>query len=275
MIRYINDCFGNIDDMLSFYRTSKTNVYKLVSWGCIKVNGEVIKKKEFQIKTGDLIEIDDKRIKTSDYIPWKKDLKILYEDEDIIIVYKERGMLVHPDSISNETLDNALSYYFRGQDVVFDHLHRLDLDTFGMLVCSKNILAQSYLSSLFEKRQLDKEYIALIEGHLGKKSGVILKRIASDRHSNKQITSNTGKDAKTIYKVIEESKEFTKVLVKIEGGRKHQIRCHFASIGHPIVGDKLYGSKYLDRELMLQFFKVEFIHPRTKKPFSFEIEQEF
>lgn len=275
MIRYINDCFGSIDDMLNFYHTSKTNIYKLISLGCIKVNGEVIKKKEFKIKTGDLIEIDEKNVKTSDYIPWKKDLKILYEDEDIVIVYKERGMLVHPDSVSNETLDNALSYYFRGQDVVFDHLHRLDLDTCGMLICSKNILAQSYLSSLFEKRQLSKEYIALIEGHLAKKSGVIMKRLSGDRHSNKQIVTTNGKDAKTIYKVIDENKDTTKVLVKIEGGRKHQIRCHFASIGHPIVGDKLYGSTYLDKDLMLQFYKVEFIHPRTKKPFTFEIKQEF
>lgn len=275
MIRYINDCFGSIEDMLNYYHTSKTNVYKLVTWGCIKVNNEIINKKEFKIKTGDEITIDDKRIKTNEYIPWKKELKILYEDEDVIIVYKERGMLVHPDSNSNETLDNALSYYFRGQDIVFDHLHRLDLDTCGMLVCSKNILAQSYLSSLFEKRQLSKEYVALVEGHLGKKSGVILKRLSGDRHSNKQIVCKNGKDAKTLYRVIEENKDTSKVLVKIEGGRKHQIRCHFASIGHPIVGDKLYGSTYIDKELMLQFYKVEFIHPRTKKPFVFEIKQEF
>ena len=226
-------------------------------------------------KDNDIIEIDESIIKENKYIPWNKKINVLYEDDDLLIVYKPINMLVHPDGNSNETLVNAVSNYYKGKNIIFEHLHRLDFETSGMIIFSKNILAHSYMSNLWENHDVLKQYICLCHNHFSIPKGTINKKIASDRHSNKQIISQGGKDAKTIYKVLEEINNISKVNVQIEGGRRHQIRVHLSSIHHPIVGDKLYGIDDKSSRMMLQFYKVGFVHPRTFEYFKFEIEQEF
>jgi len=276
MIKYNNTNFKTIGEMLSFYHISKDNIKSLINNKVIKVNDIEVNNLDFDIKKDDLILIDESVVKKSKYIPWNKKLKILYEDDDIVIVYKEPFMLVHPDGNTNETLINALAYYYKDTDVIFEHLHRLDFETTGMLVCSKNILAHSYLSYLWEERNVSKNYICLCHKHFSVREGVIDKKISSDRHNNnKQVITRNGKDAKTEYKVLDEHNNVSRVDVKIIGGRKHQIRVHLSSINHPILGDKIYGFKDDAKRLMLEFYKVKFTHPRTLKEFEFECEKEF
>lgn len=275
MILYTNKCKRTIKEFLDYYKLSKTNIYKLVMMGLVKVNGEIVKSKDVIINENDKVEIDDYKLKGGKYIPWNINIDVLYEDEDILIVYKPRGMLVHPDSNTNNTLVNAVSYYFRGKNIVFEHLHRLDKETFGMVVFSKNILAHAYLSYLWENHQVKKYYIALCYGHFKENKGEINLKIGSDRHSNKQIISKNGSDAKTMYSVVSEKNGISKLKVEIIGGRRHQIRLHLSSIKHPILGDKLYGINDCYDKMMLEFYKIEFIHPRTQELFTFEIKQEF
>lgn len=273
MIRYINNRFNSINELLEYYKISKSNIYKLITNKLIKVNDKIVDNKNENIKEKDIIIIDDKKLKNNNYIPSKVKIDILYEDEDILIVYKDRKLLVHPDGNDNDTLLNRVAYYYKDQDIVFEHLHRIDYDTCGMVVFSKNILTHTYLSNLWENGNVEKKYVLWCKGILGKKQGIINKRIGKDRHSNKQIISNTGAYCETIYEVLEEKNGFSKLDVKINGGRRHQIRVHLASINHPIVGDKMYGDEKEEHEMMLKFYKVSFIHPRTFKEFSFEIDK--
>ena len=272
MFRYINDNFNTINDIFTFYNISSKNIYKLCTINAIKVNGDIIKNKEYVLNKGDIVEIDDTCVKESTYIPYNKKIDILYEDEDILIVYKDAPLLVHPDGNTNCTLVNMVANYFKGQDVVFEHLHRLDMDTKGMVIFSKNIFAHSYLAKKWEEKEVEKYYIAKCAGIL-KKDGYIDMPIANDRHSNKMRVSKGGKSAKTEYKVIEHFCDTTKLEVKIEGGRKHQIRVHLASINHPIIGDKIYGKD--GNEMFLQFYKIKFVHPRTHKDFVFSMKELF
>lgn len=273
MIRYINTKFNSIIELLEYYKISKSNIYKLISNKYIKINGIDVKDRNDILKQGDIIEIDDKKIKESSIIPSKHKIDILYEDEDILIVYKDRHLLVHPDGNDNDTLLNRVAYYFEGKDIVFSHLHRLDYDTCGMVVFSKNILAQAYLSYMWENKEVSKHYVAWCKGIFNNKSGTINKRIGKDRHSSKQIVAPSGLACETKYQVIEEHNNNSKLDIEIIGGRKHQIRVHLASIKHPILGDKLYGYENDDMELMLKFYKILFIHPRTFELFTFEIDK--
>ena len=275
MIRYINKKFNTIGEMLEFYHLSKTNIYKLISSGNINVNDIIVKDKNYNIKENDIIVIDDKILKKDSYVPWNIKLDILYEDEDILIVYKYENMLVHPDGNTNETLINAVANYYKGKDIVFEHLHRLDYETKGMVIFSKNVLAHAYLSYQWEKCSVIKHYIAKCEGRFKTKDAIIDAPIASDRHfNNKYRVAKNGKDAKTIYKVLEYKDGISTVDIEIIGGRRHQIRVHLSYINHPIVGDKIYGNKKTGSDLKLKFYKIEFIHPRTFDKFTFEINKE-
>lgn len=274
MIRYNNIRFKSLADFFNFYKLSKDNIKKLISLKGILVNDMVIDNINFSLKKNDLICIDEALIKKNKYIPYKFDLNILYEDNDIVLVYKPKNILVHPDGNSNETLVNALSYYYRNTDVVFEHLHRLDYETDGIVLFSKNILAHSYLVSLFEDREVVKKYICLCHGNFNKTKAVIDAPISKDRHvNNKMIVYKGGKKALSEYEVLYNS-SISKLLVTIKGGRKHQIRVHLSHIKHPICGDKLYGVLDNFDSLCLTFVYIRFIHPRTLELFEFEIESE-
>lgn len=274
MIVYSNFKFKSLKEMLSFYKLSNDNIKKLIYLKAIKVNEEVINDIEYKLNKKDLVYIDELLIKQNHYVPYKYDIKVLYEDNDILLVYKPPFMLVHPDGNTNETLVNAVSYYYRNQDVIFEHLHRLDFETSGIVMFSKNILAHSYLVNLFENREIVKRYICLCHGYFNKNTGYIDKAIGKDRHSNnKQIIFSGGKAAFTKYEVLENGK-ISKLAVEIKGGRKHQIRVHLAHINHPIAGDKLYGIKDNFESLCLEFVYIKFIHPRTLESFEYELESE-
>ena len=204
-----------------------------------------------------------------DYKRVDKPIVVLYEDEDLLIVDKPIGLLVHTDGIQSDDLNARVTSYaiLNKFDWIPLPAHRLDKDTSGMVIYAKHPIALTYLSHLFESHQIKKTYIALTQPGYKQKQGSINVAISNSRHEDKQIVNRSGQSAHTTYKVLEES-EIARVLVNILGGRKHQIRVHLAFIGTPILGDTLYGGKPYTR-LALHFHEVSFIHPRTHQAVVF------
>ncbi|MBN2300282.1 MAG: RluA family pseudouridine synthase [Acholeplasmataceae bacterium] len=225
---------------------------------------------DFLLNTHDLIEIDWKGLHPDFPLTMKKEVKCVYEDDDIAIFDKPSGLLVHEDGKNFDTLTNRVSAYFQSKGYPYPVLpvHRIDSDTSGMVIFGKHPLAMSYLSYLFESQLIEKMYVCLVHGRLEQETGEIEKQIGGDRHSNKQVISSQGKTAKTSFEVVDYEEESTRLHVYIHGGRKHQIRVHLESIGFPILGDMLYGRKAANR-LMLHFKKVSFKHPRNLELFTF------
>ena len=258
---------------LNSFHLSKSNIYKLELNQHIRCKDRVLKNDD-RLSEGQQIEIIYQP--KDDTIPFKGHIEVLYEDDDIIIVNKPAYLLVHTDGQTHDTLTNRLHAYYKEKSIIFDvfPVHRIDYETSGMVIFAKHFLAQSYFSHLFEKQEIKKYYVCIARHPFDRKSGSIKTKIGKDRHSQKQIISSTGKVCETRYKVIKEMTELSLVEVEIIGGRKHQIRVHLASIGHPILGDKLYGVNQ-GKRLMLHFKKVEFIHPRTHKAFTFSCQEPF
>lgn len=265
-------CNQSISTILDYYHLSKTNKYKFVlnaSLNDTKINANTI------INYGDEVVVDEKLIKQNSYIPYKKKLNIIYEDEYIVIVYKPILMLTHPDGFRQDTMINAISNYFKNSTNIYEHIHRLDYETSGMLLVGKSLLSISYLSYLMASKKIEKEYVCLCEGKFKHQTGCVDIGIARNRHDNTQRASKDGKDAKTLYEVLEYKDGFSKVKCQIIGGRTHQIRVHMAYILHPVVGDKLYNENVDDSRLMLEFRKVSFVHPFTLKTVTYKIDDEF
>lgn len=278
----INERFESLNKLFDYYHISKTNRYKLHINSYILINGVCSKdiSNEYQkisVNKGDTIEIDQTMFYVS-YPKYDLDIKILYEDDDIVIVYKMPNILVHPDGARNDTLLNALSYYYRDTLQYICHLHRLDYETSGMIVFAKNIFSYCFLSHEWENKNVLKKYICLVSGIVKDIDGVIDNKIGKDRHSANQFVKMEKGDAITSYKVISRDYKHnqTKLEVTIQGGKKHQIRAHLASIGHPIVNDLLYNKKEnKNGRLYLEFVHIEFTHPKTFKNFVFDIGEEF
>lgn len=248
----------------SFY-LSKTNIYKLDIYNLVFVNNVVLPF-SYILNVNDILTIKIKEFEKSNYQPWNYPINIIYEDDDIIILNKPIEMLVHPDGSCNQTLANALCYYYQKQGInrQLRHIHRLDYDTSGIIVFAKHILAHSYLNYQMENGKIDKTYLAVLNGYLNNNEGILDFNIGKDRHhSNRYIVNKNGKNAITKYKVLKRKLNKTLVEIKLETGRTHQIRVHFSYIKHPLIGDKIYGCK--DERLMLHAYKISFMHPRFKK----------
>ncbi len=261
---YIDDIYQgkSIRSFLEDFNVSKKKIYKLEMNKAVSVNTE-IKSFDHILKPYDVVEIDETFIAPEAVKKVKGDIDIVYEDEDIMILNKPSGQLVYTDGIDFDTLTNRIAYHF---DNIYPILpvHRIDYETSGLVVFSKHPICQSYMSNLFELNHIKKVYSCLVDNEVKEKSGVIDKPIARDRHDNKMRVSSQGKHAKTSFETIYSKNGISKLKVEISGGRKHQIRVHLRSIGHPIVSDRLYGhmnDKY--PRLMLHFESISFMHPRT------------
>ena len=263
---------------------SRSQIQKLFSKQEVLVNSAICEEKKYKLKTGDSIEVTISV--EGDYIPEaeKIELDIVYEDEDIIVIDKPRGMVVHPGAGNySGTLVNALLYHVGenlralGEADRPGIVHRIDKDTSGILVVAKSKLAFDSLKEQFSEHSIKRWYYALVYNNFGDDSGEIYRAIGRDSKNRlrRAINGENPKRALTRYEVMERFGNIVLIKAILETGRTHQIRVHLTSIGHPLVGDTLYGSKK-DRfgadGQILHAAHLEFIHPRTGKSISFDSE---
>ncbi|MEH7179636.1 RluA family pseudouridine synthase [Neobacillus vireti] len=195
------------------------------------------------------------------------DVQVLFEDDHVIVFNKPPYMNTHPnDDSDTNSLVNAAQFYAqsKGEVMMVRQIHRLDRDTSGAILFAKHGLAGAILDRMLEKREIKRTYLALVQGHLKKKKGTIIEPIGRDRHHpTRRRVSVTGQEAKTHYQFLKEDHGDCYVKCWLDTGRTHQIRVHFSHIGHPLVGDRLYGGKPLFKRQALHAAKLEFPHPIT------------
>ena len=248
----------------------------------VKANGKIIKS-NYKIKRNDFIEVEMPEPVELNVCPEKMNLDILYEDEDVLVVNKDKGVVVHPAPGNyTGTLVNGILYHctdLSGINGVIRPgiVHRIDKDTSGILVIAKNDEAHNDLAAQFKEHSIKREYYALVEGKFSKVSGTVDKPISRDKKERIKMAINSdGKRAVTHYEVLEQyDKGVSLVKCTLETGRTHQIRVHMASIGHPLVGDLVYGYKRQKFNIEGQALHAKvlgFIHPRTKKYIEFTSE---
>lgn len=284
LFRIDEDCFGErTDKILSYVLSdySRSFVQNLFADGLVSCNGKKITK-SFKPKVGDEIAFNVPEPRTLSLEPQNIPLDIVYEDNDLLVVNKPRGMVVHPAPGNyDSTLVNALLWHCKDNlsginGVVRPGIvHRIDKDTSGLLLVAKNDTAHISLSSQISAHSLDREYRAVIHGHLKEKSGMIDAPIGRSSTDRKKmcVTTHNSKNAVTHYNVIEEYKDFSFVALKLETGRTHQIRVHMSHLGHPVAGDPVYGPKngvsYLNGQC-LHAGIIGFDHPTSDKHIRLE-----
>lgn len=257
---------------------SRELISKMIKNGFITLNDE-IKKGGYKVRIGDEIEIDDSFKIDTDILPEKMDLDIVYEDDDIILINKPSGLVVHPGNGNYEhTLVNGLMAYTKNLSDVnglgrVGIVHRIDKDTSGLMLVAKSNKAHEVLAQEFKNHTIKRTYIALLEGRVPYDNATVDAPIKRDsKNFNKMGVFEGGKNAITHLNVIKRYNKYTLVKLNLETGRTHQIRVHMAYIGFPIYNDPVYNKK--DATSFGQFLhsaKIEFNHPISKKALSFEV----
>lgn len=271
LLSYTNVSNQTVKDFLKQFHIAKSSIYKILHYQLITVNNQIVNE-DYKLIHDDVIKINLSMFENNNIKPWNYKINIVYEDEDILILNKPTGLLVHSDGRNVHTLANAVSYYYQTKMLnrQIRHIHRLDYDTSGLIVYAKHFLAHSFLNYQLESKDFKKYYMALIYGILPEKEGVINLNIGSDRHnSNRYLVAKTGKEAITKYRLINYFNGKSLIEIELETGRTHQIRVHFCHLKHPLVGDKFYG-KETDQRLMLHAHKLTFIHPRSFQKVNYE-----
>lgn len=248
-----------LNDWLLKNKAGKQTISKLISHGAICNDKEVIGL-DYNLKNNEFIYINYSLLEDNESIPtFKYDLDILYEDDNIIALDKKRGILVHSDGNDDNTLLNAVCGYLKekSDDSFVRPLHRIDYETSGVVVFVKNILAYNYLSYLMENKQIEKEYLAYVDGYLAN-SGKIDLYISKDRHNAKKYIGfpKENNNAFTKYEVIKHTNSRTLVSLNILTGKPHQIRVSMAYLKHPVSGDKLYGKE--GKVMYLLSYRIKF-----------------
>ena len=282
-----NDIGKRLDVFVSErFSITRSFAQNLIDDGHVLVNFEV-KSKNYRIRQGDCVEANIPEPTELSAEAEDIELDVVYEDDDIIVVNKPSGMVVHPaPGNENKTLVNALLYHCKGtlsgiNGVIRPGIvHRIDKDTSGLLVVAKNDEAHVFLSSLLKEHGIKRVYHAVVTGHLKENEGTIDAPIARHPTNRKKMAVVAGgREAITHYKTIEEFSGFTYAKMELETGRTHQIRVHMSHIGHPIMGDTVYGGgktpfekahKSLIDGQMLHAKELSFPHPRTKEVVHFE-----
>ncbi len=238
---------------------SRTRLQNLIINGFAKVNNRTVKP-GIKLAAGDRVEINFPESAPSTLLPETVPLKIVYEDDDLLVVDKPAGMTTHPSpGQTKHTLINAILSHYPKLAGVDNSLrpgivHRLDKDTSGLIIVAKNKLAQLKLIEQFRTRSVSKTYVTLVKGHLSPETGIIeapIGRSSTDR--KKMAVVSGGRQALTDYRVLKYYRDCTLLEVKPETGRTHQIRVHLAAIGYPMAGDSVYGVK-------VPFLKRQFLH---------------
>jgi len=260
---------------------SRSRIKTLIEEGLVKVEPETSKLKPgLKVKAFQKITLIIPPEEPLQLTPQEVPFEILYEDEDLAVIYKPAGIVVHPAPGHKEgTLVHGLLKRLKDLSGIGGKLrpgivHRLDKDTSGLMLIAKNDFAHQALVKAFKERRINKEYLAIVYGEVKPSKGSIEKPIGRHPvHRKKMAVLKEGKEAVTNYKVLKTFKKATLLLAKPLTGRTHQLRVHFSSLGHPILGDPLYGGlkPNLPRpeRLMLHAYKLSFEHPRTKQILTF------
>lgn len=274
---------GRLDKLISdITDLSRSYAAKLCDDGMVNVNG-LAKPKKYSVAEGDVIEIDVPEPETVDVIPEDIPLDIVYEDDDILVVNKPQGMVVHPaPGNMSGTLVNALMYHCGSSLSAINGVvrpgivHRIDKDTSGLLTVAKNNEAHLKLAEQLKARKAARKYYALVNGNIREDEFTVNAPIARHPKNRKKMAIVAGgREAITHVRVLERFGTYTLVECSLETGRTHQIRVHMASVGHSIVGDKTYGIKKERFNLngqLLHAKTIGFEHPKTGKVMEFSSE---
>ena len=275
ILKYINHNYANIKQVLnSEFKISARLQAKLIKSQKITLNGIICDTRTI-IAENDVLEINlDFEEDNSNIVPTFMPLNIIYEDDAMLVVSKPANMPVHPSLLHyTDTLSNAVKFYFDKINLrrKIRPVNRLDSNTSGLVVFAKNEYIQECLIQQMEKNIFKKKYIAIVDGILPEKSGIINAPIARKEDSIiERCVSAVGQPSITHFRVLSESQNYSVVECILETGRTHQIRVHFSYIGHPILGDSLYGtsSSIIDRQA-LHCYNLQCVHPISKLPLNF------
>jgi 23S rRNA pseudouridine1911/1915/1917 synthase len=253
---------------------SRSRIQQLIRTGAATLNGKAARPREL-VRSGDRIRLIEPPPEKTENRPEAIPLDVIFEDDDLLVINKPAGLVVHPGAGNREhTLVNALLHHCRNLSGIGGKerpgiVHRLDKDTSGCLVVAKNDETHRGLSEQFAARLVEKVYLALAAGKLRKTAGVIEERIG--RHPvhrrRMSVASSRGRAAKTEYRVLRSGEKASLIECRLHSGRTHQIRVHLHHLGHPVLGDKLYSPKLSGNfpRQMLHSWKLGFRHPRTNE----------
>lgn len=263
---------------------SRSTIKKLIDDNKILINSEPVKA-SYKVKVNDLIEITELDLANTDITPTKMDLDIVYEDDDVLVINKPSGLVVHPaPGHYQDTLVNGLMYHINSLSDINGEarpgiIHRIDKDTSGLLMIAKNNKAHAILAEELKNKKTKREYIALVEGVIKNKTGKIDAPIGRSKANRlKMDIVSGGKPAITHFEVLETFQDKTLIKCILETGRTHQIRVHMAYIKHPVYQDPIYGTdKSDDFGQYLHAKTIGFTHPKTKELmiFNSELPKEF
>lgn len=258
---------------------SRSKIQEMIKQELVLVNGKKTKN-SYTLRLNDVIEITGELKEETDAKPEKMDLDIVYEDDDLMVINKPSGLVVHPaaghfsGTLVNGLLAHTNNLSTNNGNIRPGIVHRIDKDTSGLLVVAKNDKTHEALSKQLKDKTLSRIYVALVQGRINHDTGTIDAPIGRDINDRKKmyVTDQNSKEAITHFKVIERYKNATLIECKLETGRTHQIRVHMSYIKHPIINDPVYGprKKVNDFGQMLHAKEIGFIHPRTKKYMTFK-----
>ncbi|MBR6185198.1 MAG: RluA family pseudouridine synthase [Clostridia bacterium] len=278
ILQYVGDG-ERLDVLLSRDgQISRSRAAALIKEGCVTVQGRVETKPAFKTDAGAQICLSMPEPKPAKAEAQDIPLEILYQDEHLAVVVKPCGMVVHPAAGNDDgTLVNALLFHLDslsgiGGEMRPGIVHRLDKDTSGLMLVAKDDQTHAALSQQLSDRRMEKHYRAVVYGRMKEKEGVIEKPIGRSKTDRKKMAvDENGRWAKTEWRTLQEYGDRTLLDVHIITGRTHQIRVHMASVGHPVLGDPLYGHKRMPQadRLMLHAYSLEFTHPQTGERMRF------
>ena len=255
---------------------SRSTVKKMIDEGFVLVNGKEVKA-SLILSEADELFVKDGFIKEASFEAEDIPINIVYEDDDLLVINKKSGMVVHPgNGNTSGTLVNALMHYTKNlsNKEAFRPgiVHRIDKDTSGLMLVAKNDKAHDILAEGFKNKTIKREYIALVCGVIGEDTGVIDAPIGRDTKDRKKmcVTSENSKKAVTHFKVLKRYEHYTLLSLILDTGRTHQIRVHMKYIGHPVYNDPVYGKAYNDFGQFLHSASIDFEQPTTHEHLHFE-----